>query len=201
MRGFLLACVLGICFVQPAAAVEVTLILHGTITSATEYVGLFANIPVDLSGEIGTPATQSVSFDTADPNVSSTTITGLTANSFNSTLTVSYANNVADFSFYQITGSHDYGPSATFIQSQSISAFFVSPIPLIGTHRISGSGSYNYSYEDQEEIYNLQESFDSITVISSAVPEPSTWAMLLIGFAGIAFCSRRLRKPHRIVVV
>ena len=29
---------------------------------------------------------------------------------------------------------------------------------------------------------------------SSAVPEPSTWAMMLLGFVGLGFAARRLRK-------
>jgi hypothetical protein len=37
--------------------------------------------------------------------------------------------------------------------------------------------------------------------VTTAVPEPSTWMMLLLGFAGLGFASRRLRKPHRIIVV
>jgi hypothetical protein len=33
---------------------------------------------------------------------------------------------------------------------------------------------------------------------SSAVPEPSTWAMLLVGFAGLAFAGRNRAKKHRL---
>lgn len=36
---------------------------------------------------------------------------------------------------------------------------------------------------------------------ASPVPESSTWAMLLIGFGLVTGASRRLRKPHRIIVV
>jgi hypothetical protein len=32
---------------------------------------------------------------------------------------------------------------------------------------------------------------------AAAVPEPSTWAMLLIGFAGICFASRRRRQSNQ----
>jgi PEP-CTERM motif len=47
---------------------------------------------------------------------------------------------------------------------------------------------------------NLQEYFGGNSLrgsltISSAVPEPSTWAMLLLGFAGIGFAAFR-RKQH-----
>ena len=44
---------------------------------------------------------------------------------------------------------------------------------------------------------DLSESWHGLTVgIASAVPEPSTWAMLLLGFAGIGFMAyRRKSKP------
>jgi PEP-CTERM motif len=34
----------------------------------------------------------------------------------------------------------------------------------------------------------------SIITISAAVPEPSTWAMMLLGFAGIGFAARHMRR-------
>lgn len=37
--------------------------------------------------------------------------------------------------------------------------------------------------------------------ISPAVPEPSTWAMMLLGFAGLAAVSRRLGQSDRRVVI
>jgi hypothetical protein len=40
--------------------------------------------------------------------------------------------------------------------------------------------------------YNLTSSV-ATAVIAPAVPEPSTWAMLLIGFAGIGYVARRGR--------
>ena len=33
------------------------------------------------------------------------------------------------------------------------------------------------------------------TVALSSVPEPSTWAMMLLGFAGLGFAGFRTRKP------
>jgi PEP-CTERM motif len=35
--------------------------------------------------------------------------------------------------------------------------------------------------------------FDNFT--SPTVPEPSTWAMLLLGFAGLGFAGYRSRRP------
>jgi hypothetical protein len=47
------------------------------------------------------------------------------------------------------------------------------------------------------------QTFDNITIDNlsfgvSAVPEPSTWAMLLIGFAGIGLVSYRARQRHAV---
>jgi hypothetical protein len=37
-------------------------------------------------------------------------------------------------------------------------------------------------------------SYTPPAAVASDVPEPSTWAMLLIGFVGLAFVSHRRRK-------
>ncbi|MBN9063893.1 MAG: PEP-CTERM sorting domain-containing protein [Rhizobiales bacterium] len=42
----------------------------------------------------------------------------------------------------------------------------------------------DFNYDDESFVF-------SNTRVTSAVPEPSTWAMMLIGFAGIAFVTRR----------
>ncbi|WP_424617290.1 PEP-CTERM sorting domain-containing protein [Bradyrhizobium sp.] len=34
--------------------------------------------------------------------------------------------------------------------------------------------------------------------VGSAVPEPSTWAMLLIGFAGLGFMASRMNTTRRL---
>jgi PEP-CTERM motif len=39
---------------------------------------------------------------------------------------------------------------------------------------------------------------DVTTAGASSVPEPSTWAMMLIGFAGLAFAGRRARGGFRL---
>jgi PEP-CTERM motif-containing protein len=36
--------------------------------------------------------------------------------------------------------------------------------------------------------------FDVATLVTSAIPEPSTWAMLLLGFAGLGFAGYRRRQ-------
>ena len=38
----------------------------------------------------------------------------------------------------------------------------------------------------------------SFTLVGSAVPEPSTWAMMLLGFAGLGFAGYRSTKPRAV---
>jgi hypothetical protein len=49
-------------------------------------------------------------------------------------------------------------------------------------------------FNDPPGYYN--DNTGSITVNISAVPEPSTWAMMIFGFAGVGFMAyRRKSKP------
>jgi hypothetical protein len=58
-------------------------------------------------------------------------------------------------------------------------------------------GSDLVTIANLSEGYTVQVTYDfTTTPISSAVPEPSTWAMMLLGFAGVGFMSyRRKSKP------
>jgi PEP-CTERM motif len=53
--------------------------------------------------------------------------------------------------------------------------------------------------DGQSTFFSLEESLDfqsfTVTGVASGVPEPSTWAMMLIGFAGLGFFAHR-RKTH-----
>jgi hypothetical protein len=71
--------------------------------------------------------------------------------------------------------------------------------PFTITGGLVGFGSYSYSYTGNfsyiSESYSLIPETITVTVdgLSAAVPEPSTWAMLLIGFAGVGFATYRRR--------
>jgi len=59
-------------------------------------------------------------------------------------------------------------------------------------HTIAGSGGWRVG-----NVTNLNDSRDYeklIFVFSGSVPEPSTWAMMLLGFGGIGLAMRRERK-------
>jgi PEP-CTERM motif len=64
---------------------------------------------------------------------------------------------------------------------------------------LSGSGTAVFGYTDVnfgggELGFDLTPETISVSVMTTAVPEPSTWAMLLIGFAGIGLIGNRLAK-------
>ena len=41
---------------------------------------------------------------------------------------------------------------------------------------------------------SFDEQFDNVVVSTSAVPEPSTWAMMILGFAGVGFTAYRKKQ-------
>jgi PEP-CTERM motif len=50
---------------------------------------------------------------------------------------------------------------------------------------------------DQGDLLALVEVSSPVSVsVSPAVPEPSTWAMMVLGFAGIAFVAYRRKNNH-----
>jgi hypothetical protein len=62
-----------------------------------------------------------------------------------------------------------------------------------------GNGAGNYSYYDTTPI-GTQNNLgagngpDQVAVSIAAVPEPSTWAMLILGFAGVGFMAYRRKS-------
>jgi hypothetical protein len=65
-------------------------------------------------------------------------------------------------------------------------------------HNLSGTaGTYKYYFfEDEFSWSNDNVLLASVSGMTAAVPEPSTWAMMILGFAGVGFMSyRRKTKP------
>ena len=59
--------------------------------------------------------------------------------------------------------------------------------------RISGLNDFTFAkFSDRDN-----NSFEYVPV-AGAVPEPSTWAMLIIGFAGIGFMAYRRKEQFRL---
>ena len=45
------------------------------------------------------------------------------------------------------------------------------------------------------------EGLDNVQLMTAAVPEPSTWAMMILGFAGVGFMTYRRRKQSNALIV
>ncbi len=95
-----------------------------------------------------------------------------------------------DFGLYQQPGSSLSTYYGTLVGRIGSSDFF-----KIGTH-FSGpaiaSGELTLYYWDSNNYDNTQY----VTATISTVPEPATWAMMLLGFAGIGFLAYRHRARH-----
>jgi hypothetical protein len=63
--------------------------------------------------------------------------------------------------------------------------------PIV-TFNLTGSDVSNFSYL---RLSSSQNAFEIDNLAINAVPEPKTWAMMLLGFAGIGFAMRRRRRP------
>jgi hypothetical protein len=83
--------------------------------------------------------------------------------------------------------------SNNFSESQYSFNFTFTPSEL----SLFNSGSATLSFI-QEGAYEVRLSSTTLTIdtIASAVPEPSTWAMMILGFAGVGFMAyRKKSKP------
>ena len=54
--------------------------------------------------------------------------------------------------------------------------------------------TYTYSFNYSNNTAGFGATPSQLVVTASSVPEPSTWAMLLLGFAGLGFASHRARR-------
>lgn len=68
------------------------------------------------------------------------------------------------------------------------------------TYTISTAGTYTLTFgvtNWADKAYDSGLAFDGVTVdgtpVTGAVPEPSTWAMMILGFAGVGFMAYRRR--------
>jgi YD repeat-containing protein len=58
----------------------------------------------------------------------------------------------------------------------------------------------NFTYDAFGDLISMTDpKFGAITFAYFAVPEPSTWAAMLLGFAGLAFARRRRARKTSLV--
>lgn len=66
---------------------------------------------------------------------------------------------------------------------------------MSGSFTFAGTGALTSLDVFSGGVDNVDAIIDNITV-SQAVPEPTTWALLLLGFGGVGFSMRRRRARH-----
>jgi hypothetical protein len=59
----------------------------------------------------------------------------------------------------------------------------------------SGAGQFYLTVTDTSVSPTSTNAFINGRIVMAAVPEPATWAMMLLGFGGIGFAMRRRRQP------
>jgi hypothetical protein len=112
---------------------------------------------------------------------------------------LSYQPSTTSFTVTALLGS----TSATWVQDVQTGRIFSQAVvtdtapPTITTTTFSDVLAASESIDSTKIIPTITGTFEfesaSMTV-SSAVPEPSTWAMMLVGFAGLGFAFRRSRR-------
>jgi len=68
---------------------------------------------------------------------------------------------------------------------------------FLGPNFVSGTNVTEFFFGYDDQINQQDDNHDDIIIraLITGVPEPTTWAMMLLGFAGIGMAVRRQRKP------
>jgi hypothetical protein len=101
------------------------------------------------------------------------------------------------FTFFTIFGAFDAGFQSNTTTSSLIPANTLAPnttyeFQLDYSDRLHGGPDNNGNFTEQG--FDVR-TLGFFTTGVGAVPEPSTWAMMILGFAGVGFMAYRRRKP------
>jgi hypothetical protein len=117
-----------------------------------------------------------------------------------STATFSTGSGLSYFGFYW--GSVDNYNSVSFLDSHgNIIQSFAGPVPNGGDQGAGGSRWVEFSASGGSfqtvEFTSTTAAFelDNVAYVA-AVPEPSTWAMMILGFMGVGFMAYRRKNKH-----
>jgi hypothetical protein len=209
---------------SPAARASIVVVTYaGTVSNGFDYTGVFGTANADLTGgsysvvykfdtskgQFQTDALSQHSFGSgaASPSLGATvTINGHSASIGGVTSADAYGYHGIGFATQTINVKDDYfdpDHEVRFTQAGinnydgGLPGSFTSPFIF---HLGAGDNSYGssqFSYVDptthaQQSAF-ANATFSTLTV--SAVPEPSTWAMMMLGFAGLAFAACRKNRP------
>jgi hypothetical protein len=94
------------------------------------------------------------------------------------------------------------GAGTNFGIGTTINATPVAPVTFATTNTITtscgngcgGFGTFNVGGEDIVFTVAQETTVDTTTGMTSAVPEPSTWAMMILGFCGLGFMAYRRKQ-------
>ena len=97
---------------------------------------------------------------------------------------------------HQVVNWDQNGLSAPF--GSLVGSFGAGSFFLIGTSfssiAPSGGGELFLWYFDQNNGDNTEHITATVSTVAGAVPEPATWAMMIIGFFGVGFMAYRRKQ-------
>jgi hypothetical protein len=102
-------------------------------------------------------------------------------------------------------GGPHYTPLSVSVNRPGIPGSITQPYSI--SSGLSGSGYYFNGYSgvfaSLSESYILSPKTITVTVdgISAAIPEPSTWAMMILGFVGVGYLAYRSRRHQQREIV
>lgn len=140
-----------------------------------------------LNNYFGTPGANeyTITIKTADHSITYDSIGGVDTRDYNSNVfTNSIANTTTpwfDNHIGQRLDVREFDLSSAGFGSETITDFIITQ-------------TTNGTYGDNALFSGLTFSSDSPVTFPGAVPEPSTWAMMLLGFAGVGFMTYRRRN-------
>jgi PEP-CTERM motif len=168
-----------ISFAAPAGAVVVTRTYD---FSATNFVAAFGATPSPFATVAGTVT---ITFDDAANQIAVTS--GITLDSFNAALgsPIAFTYVAASNGIFAIGGSAASPQGLNFNTDD-----FTLQIRDVRTQPFFGS----FSFTQVGYTTSWHAGQGSVIVHNSAVPEPGTWAMLLVGFGAVGAALRRPRR-------
>lgn len=90
--------------------------------------------------------------------------------------------------------------SAPGLPLTPLSAFSYTSTSGVPLGTISATEIFRMFYDAPDNSATVTGAITSIS-ISSGVPEPTTWAMMLIGFAGLAYAAGQRREPRQVAAL
>lgn len=137
--------------------------------------------------------------------------TGCDANSDFNFTTLAQANLAAQALLSQVFGTNNFwdqnAPYTNGCSADPYNCYVLIPYAVSGS-TVSAAFTFNWSESlgagdtDHTGTVTLSPSatysngtYARFSLVNAAVPEPATWAMMLVGFGGIGFAMRRRRQP------